>query len=70
MDIEDLCAKTPTDRFTWQYSFYAYLVYRSAPAPEGQLADLAQIVHSMKGHMDPIEAADEVMSSWPFDLTK
>jgi hypothetical protein len=42
-------AQGPIDSFAWQYSFYAYLIYRQAPATQEQLADLAQALHIMKG---------------------
>jgi hypothetical protein len=69
MDIEKLHARPPIDRFAWEYSFYAYLVYREAPLSESQLADLAQALHVIKGHLNPIAAADEVLLTWPFDVT-
>lgn len=59
-----------TDRFSWEYSFYAYLIYRQAPASESHLSDLAQAMHVIKGHLNPIAAADEVMLTWPFDVTE
>lgn len=69
MNREKIQAWASTDRFAWQYSFYAYLIYRQAPVPEAQLADLAQALHVLKGHLNPIAAADEVMLTWPFDVT-
>jgi hypothetical protein len=70
MDIENLCALAPIDRFAWQHSFYAYLIYRQAPASDEQLSDLAQVLHVMKGHRNPIQAADEVLLTWPFEVTE
>ena len=35
-----------------------------------QLADLAQAVHALRGHLDPIHVADEVLLTWPFDVTE
>ncbi len=69
MDQEELCANPPIDRFAWQYSFYAYLVYRQAPARGRALADLSQVLHVWKGHLSPIEVADAVLRTWPFDVT-
>jgi hypothetical protein len=66
----ELDTQASADRFAWQYSFYAYLIYRQAPASEEQLADLAQALHVMKGHLNPIAAADAVMLTWPFDVTE
>jgi len=60
----------PIDRFSWQCSFYAYLIYRQAPLTEDQLFDLAQCVYPLRGHVDPIDAADEMMLTWPFDVTE
>lgn len=60
----------PIDRCAWQYSFYAYLLYREAPASEAQLLDLAQALHVMKGHLNPIAAADAVLLTWPFEVTE
>jgi hypothetical protein len=60
----------PIDRCTWQYSFYAYLLYRQAPVSEAQLLDLAQALHIMKGHLNPIAAADAVLLTWPFEVTE
>jgi hypothetical protein len=63
-------AQGPIDSFAWQYSFYAYLIYRQAPATQEQLADLAQALHIMKGRHNPIQAADEVLLTWPFEVTE
>jgi len=70
MGIERLHAQAPIDRFAWQYSFYAYLLYRQAPATADQIADLAQAHHAMRGHLNPIAAADAVMLTWPFEVTE
>ncbi len=58
------------DRFAWRYAFHAHLVYRGAPMTRMQLAALAQAVHALRGHRDPIAVADEVLSTWPFDVTE
>jgi hypothetical protein len=70
MDEEELCAQAPIDRFAWQYSFYAYLIYRQAPATDEHVWDLARVLHVMKGHLHPIESADAVMRTWPFEVTE
>ena len=70
MTSQKIHALTPPDRFSWQYSFYAYLIYRQASVSNQRLSDLAQILHVMKGHLDPIEAAEEVLLSWPFEVTE
>jgi hypothetical protein len=69
MDMHELVAGVPIDHFAWQYSFYAYLIYRQAPASEEEISDLAQAMHAVKGHLDPIEAAEEVLLTWPFEVT-
>ena len=58
------------DRFAWRYAFHAHLVYRGAPMTRTQLIALAQAVHAVRGHRDPIAVADEVLLSWPFDVTE
>jgi hypothetical protein len=63
-------AKSRTECFAWQYAFYAHLVYGKAPGTAAQLFDLTRLVHVMRGHMDPIQAADEVLLTWPFDVTE
>jgi hypothetical protein len=70
MDIEELFTETPIDRFAWQYSFYAYLIYREAPVTQEQLSHLAQALYIMKGHLNPIAAADIVLLTWPFEVTE
>ena len=71
MDSKELrVSGLPIDRFAWQYSFYAYLIYRQAPASEAQLSDLAQVLHAIRGYLDPIEAAELVMLTWPFAVTE
>jgi hypothetical protein len=59
-----------TDRFSWHQSFYAYLIYRGAPLTEDQLVNLALCIYPIRGHADPIDTADEMMLSWPFDVTE
>ena len=58
------------DRAAWQYSFCAYLAYREAPATPAQLRALAQALQVMKGHLNPIAAADAVLLTWPFEVTE
>ena len=58
------------DRFAWRYAFHAHLVYRGAPMTRMQLVALAQAVHALRGHLDPIAVADEVLQTWPFDVTE
>jgi hypothetical protein len=70
MSSEELHAQESMDRFAWEYSVYAYLVYREAPASAQHLSALAQALHVMKGHLNPIAAADTVMLTWPFDVTE
>ncbi len=70
MNVDTIYPQTPTARFAWQYSFYAYLIYRQAPASKAELSDLTQALHVIKGHLNPIAAADEVMLTWPFDVTE
>ena len=50
--------------------FYAYLIYRQTPVCDAQLSDLAEAMHVMKGHLNPIATADEVLLTWPFDVTE
>jgi len=70
MNGEELQAQESMDRFAWEYSVYAYLIYREAPATAQHLSALAQALHVMKGHLNPIAAADAVMLTWPFDVTE
>ena len=70
MDSNDTDPRARIDRFAWQYSFYAYLLYREAPVSQAQLSDLAQALHVMKGHLNPIAAADTVLLTWPFEVTE
>ncbi len=58
------------DRFSWHHSFYAYLIYRGAPLTEDQLVNLAMCIYPIRGHADPIDTADALMQSWPFDVTE
>ena len=57
-------------RFAWRYCFYAHLVYGNAPGTPKQLAEIAQVAFALKGHLDPVRAADEVLLMWPFDVTE
>ena len=59
----------PIDAFTWQYAFYAHLVYRGARASEAQLSDLAQVMWALRQKEDPRVAAERVMVSWPFGVS-
>ena len=38
--------------------------------PADQLVDLARAVHVMRGHWNPIAAADAVLLTWPFEVTE
>ena len=62
-------AKSRVDVFAWQYAFHAHLVYARAPLPQQELLDLTRAVHAFRGHLDPIVVADEILLSWPFDVT-
>lgn len=66
----DAAATRSIDRFSWHHSFYAYLIYRGAPLTEDQLVNLALFMYPIRGHVDPIDTADELMLSWPFDVTE
>ena len=70
MSSPRLRSRNSVDRFAWQYSFYAYLLYRQVPLPATHLASLAQVLHAIKGHRNPIAVADEVLLTWPLDLTE
>jgi hypothetical protein len=63
-------AKTQVDCFAWKYAFHAHLVYGRAPLTQAELLALTQAVHAFRGHLDPIVVADEVLLSWPFDVTQ
>jgi hypothetical protein len=66
MSPRQLRTKAPIDAFAWQYASYAQLIYRKAPASNARLSDLAQVMYSLKGHLDPKAAADEILATWPF----
>ena len=70
MSRRTLKSRSAMDRFAWRYAFHAHLVYRGAPMTKVQLADLAQAVHALRGHLDPIVVADQVLLTWPFDVTE
>jgi hypothetical protein len=70
MNQRPLRSKSAADRFAWRYAFHAHLLYRGAPMTKAQLADLAQAVHAVRGHLDPIAVADEILLTWPFDVTE
>lgn len=63
-------AESPRQRFAWQFAFCARLANHGAPMADGELADLAQAVHALRGHLDPIAVADEILLTWPFDVTE
>ena len=70
MDRTQPGATPPIDSFSWQHTFYAYLIYRQAPASENHLFDLTQVQHALYGHRDPIDAADHFLQTWPFEVTE
>ena len=70
MGAHQMRGKSPIDCFAWQYAFCASLVYREAPMTEAQIADLAKAVHAYRGHQDPVAVADEILLTWPFDVTE
>ena len=63
-------ARSRVQAFAWQYAFHAHLVYGRAPATALELLDLTRAVHAFRGHLDPIAVADEILLTWPFDVTK
>ena len=70
MDRPQPRSPMPIDSLSWQHSFYAYLIYRQAPASENHLFDLTQVQHALYGHRDPIDAADQFLQTWPFEVTE
>ena len=62
--------RSASESFAWRYAFHSHLVFRGAPMTKAQLADLAQALHALRGHLDPIAVADEVLLTWPFDVTE
>lgn len=70
MNGEELRAQAPIGSFAWRYPFYAYLVYRQAPAVDKQLLELAQALFILKGQRNPIQAADEVLLTPPFEVSE
>jgi hypothetical protein len=70
MEARKLDAKSATDQFAWHYAFFTHLVYRRVPASAGQLFDITQAVHAVRGHRDPIQVADEILRTWPFDVSE
>jgi hypothetical protein len=70
VSIRQIKAKTRVDCFAWQYAFHARLVYGRAPMAQAELIDLTRAVHAFRGHLDPIAAADEILLTWPFDVTE
>jgi hypothetical protein len=69
VSIREVRDKSPIDCFAWQRAFCARLACRRAPTTPAQLFDLAQAVHAFRGHLDPIAVADEILRTWPFDVT-
>jgi hypothetical protein len=63
-------ARNRAQCFAWQYAFHARLVYGRAPMTQPELLELTQAVHAFRGHIDPIAAADEILLTWPFDVTQ
>jgi hypothetical protein len=61
-------ARAIADCFAWQYAFYTHLLSRKAPGTAAQLFDITQVVHVLRGHLDPIRTADEILLTWPFDV--
>ena len=70
VSTRQITAKTPVDCFAWKYAFHAHLVYGRAPLTQADLLNLTQAVHAFRGHLDPIVVADEVLLTWPFDVTQ
>ncbi len=70
MSASQIRAKSQMNEFAWRYAFHAHLSCRKAPMTDAELADLAQAVHAVRGHLDPIAVADEVLLTWPFDVTE
>jgi hypothetical protein len=70
MRSSDIRNRSLVECFAWQYAFYTHLLYRKAPASAAILFDVAQAVHVMRGHLDPIRVADETLRHWPFDLAE
>jgi len=63
-------ARSAADCFAWQYAFYTRLLYQKAPGTAAQLFDITQVVHVLRGHLDPIRMANETLLTWPFDVTE
>jgi hypothetical protein len=70
MSTRQVRAKSRVHCFAWQYAFYAHLVFGKAPGTAAQLFDLTQAIYILRGHLDPIRVADEVLLTWPFDVTE
>jgi hypothetical protein len=70
MGNRQITVRSSRHRFAWQYALCARLVNHGAPLSETQLADLSQAVHALRGHLDPIAVADEILLTWPFDVTE
>jgi hypothetical protein len=70
MSTRQIKAKSRIQCFAWQYACYAHLVFGKAPGSAAQLFDLTQALHVLRGHLDPIRVADEVLLTWPFDVTE
>ena len=70
MGQPQVTAKSPQQQFAWQFAFCTRLVNHGAPMADAALADLAQAVYALRGHLDPIAVADEILLTWPFDVTE
>ena len=70
MGNRQISIRASRHRFAWQYALCARLVNHGAPLTAAQLGDLSQAVHALRGHLDPIAVADEILQTWPFDVTE
>ena len=70
MGHQRIRANTSTECFAWHYAFFARLANRGAPGSPAQLLHLTQAVHAFRGHLDPIRVADEILLTWPFDVSE
>lgn len=70
MGVRQSRSNTRVQSFAWQYAFYARLLCCKAPGTATHLFNLTQAVHAFRGHLDPIRVADEILLTWPFDVTE
>jgi hypothetical protein len=70
VSTREVRAKSPIDCFAWQRAFSARLAFHGAPTTPAHLFDFAQAVCAFRGHLDPIAVADEILLTWPFDVTE